>query len=271
MTEHLDAAEAHVWVVPLDAFPADAGTLAGCLSSDEISHRDACPTDDARRRFVVSRAALRVILSHYTGRPPASLMLRRGALGKPFLEQDDGRDDALHFSLSHSRATTVVAVARSETGIDVEHEREPARLQRIARRLLHAETVALLERLHGAARRSAFLDAWTLREAHVKAVGGGLFRTPDTLPFRPAQDLDTLVTPAAPAAVAGPDDVSCPGESSLLVPHVVMERTPRAPWSVVRFTPGDGLRAVCVVRGIIAAVRLHDADALRLLFAEEQP
>jgi 4'-phosphopantetheinyl transferase len=233
MAEHLAPVSVHVWDVRLDAPQARVAPLAACLSPEERDRLDTCVTDAARRRFTLARAALRHVLSLYTGDTPASLRLLRGELGKPLLEAHDD----LHFSITHSGEAALIAVARAEVGIDVEHERVPLRSDRIARRIFHPQTVAALARLPREQHDAAFLDAWTLREAHVKAVGGGLFRTPDSLPFDPGHPLDAQ-------------------------PRPVLERTGETLWSIVRFQPGERLRAAAVIRGTIDTVHFRDADNL---------
>jgi 4'-phosphopantetheinyl transferase len=235
MSEELAAAEAHVWSFRLDAPDTRLHALAETLSDGERARLAACGTDSARHRFIVSRGTLRSVLARYTGAAPASLVLLEGETGKPALE-----GGALHFSLSHSRGTAVIAVARTGIGVDIEHERELPHLERIARRLLHPDTVAALERLDDAARGRAFLDAWTLREAHVKAVGGGLFRTPDLVPFDPATPLD-----GRPRPIRARDG---------------------SRWSVARFAPAAGARATAVARGTVDTLRIVDtATAERLI------
>lgn len=242
MTGLLDTASAHVWIVPLDASEPLIAGLSRCLSSEEKTRLRACSTEAARRRFILGRGILRHLLSRYTGVPAPSLRLLRGELGKPHL----GPDASLHFSLSHSLDTAVIALAHSEAGVDVEHEREPTRLDRIARRVLHPDTAAMLRAVSPPLRSGVFLDAWTLREAHVKAVGGGLFHTPDTLPFAPGIPADA-------------------------VPRPVRERDGDVEWSVARFVPGDGLRAALVVRGTVSSLVIHDAGETRRLITESVP
>jgi 4'-phosphopantetheinyl transferase len=237
MPEHLATTEVHIWNVPLDAPDTLTAALSKCLSRRETERLQACRSEVAARRFALGRGALRHILSRYAGDAPAALTFLQGELGKPTLAGDDG----LHFSMTHSLDTALIAIAGSEVGIDMEHARQPSRSARIARRLFHEETVALLGSLHGPERLAAFLDAWTLREAHVKAVGGGLFRTDDVIPFDPAHPADG-------------------------VPRRVDERNGDGAWYVARFVPGEGLRATLVTRGPIDSLRVHDAaTTLRLL------
>jgi 4'-phosphopantetheinyl transferase len=222
----LDAREAHVWSVLTDRVPATATPLDECLSEHELRRALRLRSPVARARFCATRTALRNILSLYTARPADELEISTGSRGKPALT---GQQD-LHFSLSHARNVAVIAVAPLPVGIDIEHARQPRNVDRLARRLLHEHTVATLFNLPLERRLSAFLDAWTQREAHVKAVGGGLFHTPDVLPF----------------------DVDAPDDGSV---RPVVDYDGFDAWSVARFAPAAGFRATVVVQGHIDKLR----------------
>ena len=170
------------------------------------------------------------MFSHATiGSAPVSVELVVDARGKPALA---GAPD-IQFSLSHAARVALIAVARTAVGIDIEHLREPRRLLRVAERVLHEDTVAALRQLSGERRRLGFLDAWTQRESHVKAVGGGLLITPDVLPV----------------------DVLQPADGALRLYH---DRTTGEPWSVARFTPATDARASVVARGHIEQLRFFE-------------
>lgn len=225
----LSEGEAHVWRVTLSV-PLEAGALVlDCLSPEERLRLERQRSAHARQRFFVTRVALRHILARYTGVSASAVELAVDASGKPGL----AGGDRLHFSLSHTAGIAVIGVALDEVGIDAERLREPRRLLPTARRVLHAETVSELERLEGERRCTAFLDAWTQREAHVKAVGGGLFATPDVLPFDAAQPADGA-------------------------PRVCVERSGAHEWTVVRFVPAAAARASLVARGRISRVQYYD-------------
>jgi 4'-phosphopantetheinyl transferase len=228
-----------LWVVPLDAFTASAHRLTQCLPPGQQARCDRIVDPVARRRSRVAHAALRHILAHVLQADAGELPITRGERGKPRLQGDYGCD----FSLSHSRDMALVAVAPTAVGVDVEHDRAGHRVLATARRILHADTTALLERLEGKPLEVAFLDAWTLREAHVKAVGGGLFHTPDALPFDPAVAADGSVM-------------------------TVTERDSDRVWSVARLRPTADSRAAVVAAGVIDNLHVHDAHAtIKLLEA----
>lgn len=179
---------------------------------------------EARARFATVRAALRSILGDYTGRDPRDIVLRTAASGKPELVDTDG----LHFSISHAADCALIGVGLTPVGVDMERVRQPYRMERTVARIFHGETVSLLRALPPDQRLDAFFAAWTQREAHVKAVGGGLFRTPDTLPF--SADLE-------PGAV-----------------HTVVERGTTDVWSVGRLESGPGMLATIVGHGRIERI-----------------
>jgi 4'-phosphopantetheinyl transferase len=221
-----------LWIVPLDAFSASSHRLTHCLPPGQQARCDRIMDPVARRRSRIAHAALRHILAHVLKADPVELAITRGERGKPRLQSGDGYD----FSLSHSRDIALVAVAPTAVGVDVEHDRAGLRVLATARRILHADTTALLEQLEGEPLTAAFLDAWTLREAHVKAVGGGLFHTPDALPFDPAVAQDGSVV-------------------------TIMERDSDRTWSVARLRPTTDSHAAVVAAGIVDAVHVRNADA----------
>lgn len=221
--------EVHVWRVALDSVFHSAETRAECLSADERTRSSQFHAPLERRRFIVSRVVLRHILAGYQGGTAAAIRLAREAGGRPYLEGAD----QLFFSLSHSADVALIAVADVAVGVDIERVRRVARAAAIARRVMHPDTVAALESLPAGRRGAAFMDAWTQREAHVKAVGGGLFRTADVLPFDPYQ----------------PDDATV---------HPVTSRGDGSQWSVARFLPYAAARAAVVAPGALRGIRIMD-------------
>jgi 4'-phosphopantetheinyl transferase len=229
----LDDSTIRVWRVLLDGrFPSETD-LRECLSAEERSRAERIRGVVERRRFVAARIALRHILARYQGGSAAALPLARESGGRPFV----AGGSSYAFSLTHSADLALIAVAGQAVGVDVERVRPVGYMRRIARRVLHDDTVRALAALPAERRRIAFLDAWTQREAHVKALGGGIFRTPDDLPF----------------SVAQPDDSTV---------HVVYSRSDRQLWSVARFAPDPLARATVVVRGTARNIHLEDWEGL---------
>lgn len=227
MRRTLEEREVHVWVVALDSVPPSMESRTECLSADERTRSTLFTAPLEQRRYIASRIVLRHILAAYHGGAAAEIRIHREPGGRPYIEGAD----RLFFNLSHSRDTALIAVSDIVVGVDVERARPIARAGSIARRILHPETVGTLRTLPPRQRQPAFLYAWTQREAHVKAVGGGLFRTPDVLPFDPGQ----------------PDDGSI---------HAITSRHDGSLWSVAHFRPHEAARAAVVTRDELRRIRL---------------
>ncbi|CAN5642858.1 4'-phosphopantetheinyl transferase superfamily protein [soil metagenome] len=238
--ELLRGRAAHVWIVPPVAASRTLRACTGWLSAEERERCNRQRDEASRTRFALSRAALRRVLALCLGRSADGLVFTRNERGKPAVCGIEGLD----FSFADCRDVALIALAASDTGVDVEHDREPRHAGRTARRIFHAATVASMDRLPSSVRSTAFLDAWTLREAHVKAVGGGLFHTPDALPFDPDMPADGT-------------------------PRLVHERNGGDEWSVARFLPSPGTRAAVVVRGAIDSIHIHDTEVTLRLLDEE--
>lgn len=166
----LGRGEMHVWSVPL-ALPAeDIPALSRVLSAQERARADRFQLPADRRRFMVSRYALRSVLGAYARLSPRSLEFRYGSQGKPYLAGD------LHFNLSHSGRLALIAVCRGEpVGVDVEYaDRAPDAMYEMIDAFLSAAERRHLLGLPVEQHREAFFRCWTRKEALIKAVGAGL-------------------------------------------------------------------------------------------------
>jgi 4'-phosphopantetheinyl transferase len=135
---------------------------------------------DARTPIRVGRAAARIVLADALDLDPARVPISRRCAhcghathGRPTVTGGA----AISFSLSHSGAFGVVAVADGDVrvGVDVEEVRPRGHLDALAARVLNDEEHAAWLALDDADDRlRAFLRAWTEKEAYVKALGTGI-------------------------------------------------------------------------------------------------
>lgn len=169
--------DVHVWAVPLTGDPE---AFAGLLSSAERQRLERFRFADHRRRYQIGHGSLRWILSGYLGLTPDEVEFSQGPRGKPYLANRTAEGQGPFFNLSHSGKLALVAVARSELGVDVEKVRRLDSLTEIARRHFSAPEFAALEALHGTARELAFYRCWTRKEAYIKALGEGLSMSLDS-------------------------------------------------------------------------------------------
>ncbi|UED83214.1 4'-phosphopantetheinyl transferase family protein [Streptomyces profundus] len=163
----LDGDGVHVWLVRLDAPPGPGYRPAQLLSPEETARADRCVLPLERARFTAARAAVREVLSRYTGTPPRRLAFGSSERGRPQLVGPAGLD----FNLSHSGGTALIAVARgSRVGVDVEEIDPSVDHRAMARRFLDPTEAELIDAQPDAAGRRSFFTGWTRREAYAKAL-----------------------------------------------------------------------------------------------------
>jgi len=167
-------AEVHVWKVPLTTDDVGLSRLEMLLDEEERLRASRFRFPVHHRRFVLRRAALRLVLSRYLSEPPVKIRYRFGAFGKPSL-QEDANGVRLRFNASHSQDLALIAVAaRREVGVDVEQVRSDLDTGDIASRFFSPSEIRALEKLPETDRAFGFFQCWTRKEAFIKAVGMGL-------------------------------------------------------------------------------------------------
>lgn len=170
--------EIHLWVGDLRQEDVVCTTLEKTLTAQEIARADRYAFPDLRQRFVVARGILRDILARYTGISAEILDIQQHAQGKPFLAIGRPR-----FNLSHSHELSIFLLSNHrEVGVDVEYTaRHVQDLAGLAQHVLSATETNKLFALPADQQKQAFFNAWTRKEAYVKALGCGLIQAPETI------------------------------------------------------------------------------------------
>jgi 4'-phosphopantetheinyl transferase len=219
--------EAHLWRVELIAAMRDTSLRQTLDAADR--QRSAQLQPPAREAFETTRGALRRILGGYLQRDPASLRFESGSRGKPTLA--GAARGELRFNISHSAEYALLAITSGrEVGVDIERVRPVRRMRRITSRLFHPATHSWLEQLNEPERSLAFAAAWTQLEAHVKAMGAGIFDANPRLACVWPIEAQPLVHLAEPVADSR--------------------------WTIIGWQPADGYAGACVVEGAVTHVRL---------------
>ncbi|MDB5780986.1 4'-phosphopantetheinyl transferase family protein [Caballeronia mineralivorans] len=128
-----------------------------------------------QRRYVVTRALLRTVLSRYAALDPAQWSFALNAYGKPEIGNPYGAKQRISFNLSHTDGLIVLGMASGTAlGIDMENVRTRRAPVDIADSFFAADEVAALRQLAVEEQNQRFFSYWTLKEAYVKARGMGL-------------------------------------------------------------------------------------------------
>lgn len=149
----------------------------GLMSDEERDRARAMTRPQARRRFVLGCALMRLAVARHLGLAPTDVRIERrcpdcgGPHGRPWLPGQTG----LHLSLSHAGPHVVCAVARgAPIGVDVEDGAGLVDAGSLAEKVLAPVEIAAYRRLPPDRRPEALLVYWTRKEAVLKATGDGL-------------------------------------------------------------------------------------------------
>jgi len=188
--------EVRVVRILLDGPSADHAEV---LSADERERAARFVFDIHRRRFVAARASLRRVLGLCLDRDPAGLTFEYTDRGRPSLRLASHPD--FDFNLAHSGDLALLALSSRTVGVDVEQRREIPNALDIARRFFSPREVAALKHLTENERRDGFVNAWTRKEALIKAVGAGLGALEEMeVSLAPDETPTVLRAPGGPSA-----------------------------------------------------------------------
>ena len=148
----------------------DSPDFASLLDAAEIERAGRYRFESDRRRFASAHGQVRLILGALLGIEPAALVFEQNPYGKPFVP-----DCPVRFNLSHSSGMGLLAVTLGqEVGVDIEVIRAQTDYALIAGRFFSREEQQALQSLPDELRLSGFFNAWTRKEAYIKARGLGL-------------------------------------------------------------------------------------------------
>lgn len=169
----LPSTHVHVWRASTGLSPSGVQQAFSLLDSGERRRAEAFRLDAHRNAYIAAHAALRGILAQYIPSSPSEMRFKVGRHGKPLIEQCEENLNC-HFNLSRTTDLVVVAVSRTEVGVDVEYVREIPELEAIAQTCFSQPEQAALRSAPDAKRLQSFFANWTRKEACVKAHGRGL-------------------------------------------------------------------------------------------------
>lgn len=194
-----------------------------------------------RRRFLVTRALVRSVLSRYAAVRPEEWVFSAGDRGRPAICAPRAAA-TLEFNISHSADLVMLGVTAGRTlGIDTESiAAREADIDGLDRYFAPEESAALLA-LAPDERRRRFFELWTLKESYIKARGMGLAIALDAFRFELTGERG-LTLRMRPELGDSPDR-----------------------WRLWQLAPRPGyLAAVCAARGDDAAPRIAVREVVPL-------
>jgi 4'-phosphopantetheinyl transferase len=165
--------EVHIWRVDLEATPEVVQRCGAVLTPTERARAQRYVFEHHRRRWIVSRATLRLLLSRYLDTEPTLFEFDLNEFGKPSLATPY-KEMNIEFNLSHSAEIALYAFTRERlVGVDVEYMRADLDFDGMARHSFSLQEQHVLRNLVGEEKRRTFFRGWTCKEAYAKALGKG--------------------------------------------------------------------------------------------------
>jgi len=154
-----------IWRVGVSVNLSHIDRMSQVLNPAETNRAARYLRDTDRNRFITSRSALRQILGSYLKQSPAAIEFKLGDNQKPYI------DSPIRFNLSDSGDWILVAIAKTEIGIDVEYIKPGFTYEGIIDTHFNAREAEYIE---AGDKHNRFFKLWTRKEAILKATGVGL-------------------------------------------------------------------------------------------------
>jgi len=137
-----------------------------------------------QRRYLIARALVRTVLSHYIAIHPREWVFSTNAYGRPEIVNAQAKAGGLSFNISHTRSLIVLGVTRSRAlGVDVENVCVRDIAFDIVDRYFAPQEVSVLKAAPACQQRYRFYEYWTFKESYIKARGMGLSLPLDKFSF----------------------------------------------------------------------------------------
>jgi 4'-phosphopantetheinyl transferase len=193
----LSLSRVYIWRVSLNRSAAYSrahlASWRAMLSAEELCKSEKFSSEKLCHDYIASHAALRFALGHCLGISPLSVQYANdpaskneggsasAATTKPRLllvGERGNHPTNLHFNLSHTRAAALIGVALGrELGVDIEWHRPLGDLHDMAQNVMSKLELERWLAMPSAEQTRGFYNVWTRKEAYLKAIGLGLYRS----------------------------------------------------------------------------------------------
>ncbi len=168
------ANEAHIWLARVDVHKNNISLYKSLLPSEELVRAGKFVRRDDRDSYLLSRVALRDIVSRYLNVGFNDVSFFRNEYGKPFIAKEINREN-MECNLSHSGDIVLIGMSKGgKIGIDIERIREMDEMDALVRDYFSTIEQEYFKSLSPGEKIGAFFACWSRKEAYIKARGKGL-------------------------------------------------------------------------------------------------
>ena len=197
MSPDLNTREVHLWCAVPDEIGDEAllREYGGLLTDAERQQQQRFRFARDRRRYLVTRALVRTVLSRYAPVAPGDWRFAAGPYGKPAIDNDPQWAAELSFNVSHTQGLIVLGVTRRRPiGVDTENMYARQPLDGLAEKFFAPAEVLALRRMAQDEQARRFYEYWTLKESYIKARAMGLSIPLDGFSFEFGEGMGLLLS-----------------------------------------------------------------------------
>lgn len=238
-----------LWLTDPDAIGKELlASYAFLLNTEEKEQYQRFHFERDRRRYLVTRALVRTVLSRYAPVAPRDWFFATNEYGCPRIDHVHEAITRICFNLSHTHNLIVLAVSRDRAlGVDIENVWTREVSSDIAERFFAPDEVEALHTLEADYRQERFFEYWTFKESYIKARGMGLSLSLDLFTF----------------------DLSRSGLVTFRVSAELGDHASR--WQFWQFRPGDEyIVALCAERSAECAIPVSVIQTIPLMWYKQQ-
>lgn len=174
LNEKFELSERQTSVFLLRLNDYDHEQLYSFLSSDEKQRADRLKVELKKKQFIVSRSALRKILSNSIDIPNDEVNFYYSEHGKPFIE-NKYNNKAIEFNISHSDQCILIAISmKNQLGVDIEKINTEINYESLSKRFFSERENEYFRNIEPDKQLDTFYAIWTRKEAFIKATGQGI-------------------------------------------------------------------------------------------------
>lgn len=167
----VEEARADVWKFNMDMLESQFHSILSNLKEDETNRYEKLVDSSKQRNHMACRGLLRLVVSQYVRQDPKQIQFSYNSYGKPYVLSHP----AFMFNVTHSGNWFYIIVSQNdEVGIDCELINNK-NIDNLARQILNRKDYAQFKDLSQQVKPTRLIQAWTQKEAFIKAIGKGLF------------------------------------------------------------------------------------------------
>lgn len=172
----LNPGQIHLWFVYFDEIQEESllERYRNLLTEEERIQEKRFYFEKDQRRYLITRAMVRTVLSRYAQVEPGQWTFSKNAYGRPEIAQHHATGD-LSFNISHTQSLIVLGVTWGcALGVDTENIQLREAPVELASQYFAPDEAAAIYDLPEEIQDQKFYQFWTLKESYVKARGMGL-------------------------------------------------------------------------------------------------